>query len=107
VKGAVFDEVVARYGMMTLMVGVLRRPFAANVMQAIFFAAVGARALFFDGGGQGPGLDLFTLAHLITPLAVALLAGHVYVRHGLLAAIALHAAVGLRYFAHALFSSLC
>lgn len=104
-KGAVFDEVIARYGMMTIAMGVVRKAWAANLLQAIFFAGVGARALFFEGGGAGPGLDALTLASVATSLAVSLAAGHVYARHGLYAAMALHAAFGLRFVAHALTSS--
>ncbi len=101
-KGAVFDEVIARYGMMTIVMGVVRRAHLANLLTAIFFAGVGARALFFEGSGAGPGLDALTLASLATSLLVNLAAGHLYAKHGLYAAMALHAAVGLRFVAHAL-----
>lgn len=106
-KGAVFDEVIARYGMMTIVMGVVRRAWIANVLQATFFAGIGARALFFEPAAGGPGLDPLTLASVGTSWVVSLAAGHMYARHGLLAAIALHLAVGLRFPLHALTSSAC
>lgn len=106
-KGAVFDEVIARYGMMTIVMGVVRRVALANVLQATFFAGVGARALFFDAGGAGPGLDALTLASVGTSWLVNLACGHVYARHGLYAAIGVHLAIGLRFPAHALTAAAC
>lgn len=106
-KGAVFDEVIARYGMMTIVMGVVRRVALANVLQATFFAGVAARALFFDAGGGGPGLDALTIASVGTSWLVNLACGHVYARHGLYAAIGVHLAVGLRFPVHALTAAVC
>lgn len=99
-KGALFDETVARFGMMTIICGVVRRPLAASLLQAVFFAAITVKNLSFHGVHLPWGALL--AAVLLTALVVHFVQGMVYARHGLLAAAALHWVVDLKYVVHAL-----
>ncbi|MBI4699936.1 MAG: hypothetical protein HY744_02015 [Deltaproteobacteria bacterium] len=100
VKGALFDEVVARFGMMTILCGVVRRPWAANVLQAAFFTVLGLIGLPFFGLHPVP--SAYFAAAVIASLAVHLFLGAVYARLGLLAAVACHLGIGSKYVLHAL-----
>jgi hypothetical protein len=98
IKGAVFDEVVARYGMMTIVCGVARRPIIANVLQAVFFTVVGLRSMAFFGVHVS--VDLFVISGLVASFAVHLVLGHVYARYGLLAACTVHLGLEIERMIH-------
>ncbi len=96
IKNSVFEEVIARYGMMTLAVGVLRNKTAGNLVQATFFTLVSLRALPVNSGGW----DATTVLAIAAAFLVHLGSGAVYARHGLLAASVFRAATGLRLLIH-------
>ena len=100
-KGVFFDEVVARYGMMTIAQGVVRRTWIANGVQAVFFTSLVFKSLPFYG--LDVGFTPYFVAGLMTGLGSHLVFGWFYARHGLLSAMALHFVVDLRFIAHALF----
>lgn len=97
-KNCVFEEVIARYGMMTLAVGVLRSKAAGNLVQATFFTLVSLRAL--PSGADGISADGTTVLAIGAAFLVHLGSGAVYARHGLLAASLFRAAAGLRLLIH-------
>lgn len=92
-KGVVFEEVVARFGLMTVVAGAVPRAWMANVVQAVFFTAVGIEGLAFFGFGPSPVFG----ASIAFSFALHLVLGGVYARYGLLAAMAVHAAVDVRF----------
>ncbi|MCC7384516.1 MAG: CPBP family intramembrane metalloprotease [Deltaproteobacteria bacterium] len=98
-RGALFEEVVARYGMMTLLVGITRRTWLANILQAIFFSAVSTRAIAFATGPLA--LDALTAATIVTSLIVNLIAGGLYAKRGLASAAAFHLGISTRFTLHA------
>jgi hypothetical protein len=99
-QGALCEEVVARYGMMTIFCGVVRRPWIANVLQAVFFTALGAVGLSFYG--LRVSCDALVVASLVVSVAIHLSLGAIYARYGLLASMLFHFVLGLRFVAHAL-----
>jgi len=100
VKGALFDETVARYGGMTILCGAVRRPWIANLMQAAFFTIVTARSVGFYGLSFG--WSVAAAASLGSSAVVHLALGLAYARTGLLGAALLHLVIDLKYVAHAL-----
>ncbi|MFO0725112.1 MAG: hypothetical protein U1E65_15130 [Myxococcota bacterium] len=97
-KASVSEEVIARYGMMTLVTGVLRHRTSANLVQAVFFTMVSLRSLT---GAEGV-LDLDSAGwwSLGSTFLVHLASGFVYARYGLVAAFGLRASTGLRLLLH-------
>jgi hypothetical protein len=100
IKGAVFDEAVARYGVMTLLCAAVRRPWIANLLQAALFTWLTSRNLAFHGVTIPWGL--FLLASLASSLAVHLGHGLAFARFGLASSVTMHAVTNLKYVAHAL-----
>lgn len=103
-KGAVFDEVVCRFGMMTIAMGVSRRFWTANVLQATFFTVVGLKGMQLHG--LAPDWGVFLFADLASAFVMHVLQGFVCARHGLLASIALHFMRELRLPLHFILSAL-
>ncbi|MBK6685045.1 MAG: CPBP family intramembrane metalloprotease [Deltaproteobacteria bacterium] len=99
VKGAIFDEVVARYGLMTIFAG-LTRPAVANLLQATFFTATIWKGLGFFGVDAS--YDAYFLLSVVSSFGLHLYLGSVYARHGLLPAMVLHFLYDLRFLLHAL-----
>jgi len=104
VKGALFDEVVARYGMMTILCGVVRRPLAANVLQAVFFTVLALLGLSFFG--LHPSLSLFFVTSVAATFATHLVQGAVFARYGLGAAMIFHLGLGIQYPLHVVLTTL-
>src|SRR5262249_19504800 len=100
-NNAVLNELVDRYGMMTICAGVTRGTARANLMQAVFFTfAVGLKNLQFYG------VEItwtpLLIAGCASQLCRHMLQGLAYARFGLLAAIALHVVIDLQILLHAL-----
>jgi CAAX prenyl protease-like protein len=102
-KGAIFDEVVARYGMMTIIRGVAPRTVVANVLQALFFTAVGFKSMTFFGL-EAAWSTPFVLG-IVASFLVHLVQGALYARHGLVAACCLHLILELKLVVHAIVES--
>jgi hypothetical protein len=100
VKGALFEETVARYGGMTILCGAVRRPWLANLMQAAFFTFLTARNVGFYGLSFG--WNLASAASLGSSAVVHLALGLAFARAGLLGAALLHLIIDLKYLAHCL-----
>ena len=116
IKGAVFDEVVARFGVMTICCGILgvrrrsvssafdgrspmgRRIWIANGIQAIFFTGLGWTSLHFFG--VSPSLQYWFIASLVASFGIHLLLGTIYARYGLIAAMLFHLGLGLKFIVH-------
>jgi len=100
VKGMLFDETVARFGVMTILAGAVRRAWIANLLQAALFTWLTLRGLPFFGielqwsGELGASLVASVLAHLGQ--------GWVYCRYGLITSSSMHGLVDLKYPLHAL-----
>lgn len=99
-KGAIFDEVVARYGMMTIFGGATRKVWAANLLQAIFFTAVGYKSMIFFG--LEAGWSAVFAAGILSSFVVHLIQGLLYARFGLIAAALFHLILELKLVLHAL-----
>ncbi len=99
VKGAIFDEVVARYGMMTILRGVVQRTWLANVLQAVFFTAVGFKSMTFFG--LEAGLSFAFLLGIGASFVIHLVEGALYANTGLFAACAFHFVLELKLVLHA------
>jgi hypothetical protein len=96
-KAALLEETVTRFGMMTILAGLTRRPWLANVLQALFFSALNLKAFGFFGIDPG-GL---VYASLVATLLVNLCLGAAYARYGLLAAALMHFVIDLKFVVHA------
>jgi hypothetical protein len=103
-KGALFDEVVARFGMMTILCGIVRRPMVANLLQAIFFTLLALLGLSFFG--LRPSGSAFFVASLVATFATHLVLGAVYARFGLVPAMLFHLGMGIQYPLHVLLGTL-
>ena len=99
-KGALFDEVVARFGMMTILCGIVRHPVVANVLQAAFFTTLALLGLSFFG--LRPGASALFLWSLGATFVTHLLLGAVYARLGLGVAMLFHLGLGIQYPLHVL-----
>ncbi len=94
-RGAVFDEVVARFGLLTVLMFAARRLWLANLAQALFFTAVAGLSLLALGLEPGAGavaarsLGVAFFAHLVQ--------GAIAGRFGLAAAVLFHGVVGQRF----------
>jgi hypothetical protein len=97
-KAALVEEPVARFGMMTILAGLVRRPWAANLAQAVFFTALNLKTLAFFGVAPGA----LAYAGLALTFAAHLGFGAMYARYGLVAAAATHFVVDLKFVVHAL-----
>jgi hypothetical protein len=98
IKAAVFDEVVQRHGMMTIVSGVARRPWIANVLTAIFFTAIGLRSMAFFGVEIG--FEPIFFGRIVASIAIHLVLGHVYARYGLFASCSVHLALEVEKLIH-------
>ncbi len=96
-RGALVEETVARFGMMTIFCGLVRRPWLANVLQAVFFTFVSVKALDFLGITS----PLLVCASLGLTFGLHLVLGAVYARYGLIAASLMHFMVDLKFVFHA------
>ena len=100
-KGALFDEVVARYGVMTILSGAFRRPWLANLLQAALFTALPLRGLRYFGRPIPAWSSAFA-GSLAGSALLNLIGGALFARLGLLAAQSFRAALDARYLLHAL-----
>jgi hypothetical protein len=97
-KSALLEETVARFGMMTILTGLTRRPWLGNLLQALFFSSLNLKAFAFYGIPAGPLVWLSLLATVGVNLAL----GATYARWGLVAAATMHLLIDLRFIVHAL-----
>ena len=97
ISNAVTGEIIARFGMMTIIMGVVRNFRAANLLQAMFIAALATRSFSFVG--QPFGLNYLSIVGLTLTVAGSLLAGWIYYRFGILSAILGRLLVELRLLA--------
>jgi hypothetical protein len=100
-KGALFDEVVARYGVMTILSGACRRPWLANLLQAGLFTALPLRGLRYFGRPV-PGWSAAFAGSLAMAGLLNLIGGALFARLGLIAAQTFRLALDARYVPHAL-----
>ncbi|MBW2528803.1 MAG: CPBP family intramembrane metalloprotease [Deltaproteobacteria bacterium] len=99
-KGALFDEVVARFGMMTILCGIFRRVWLANVLQAAFFTVLAVLGLSFYA--VEPTASVYFAVSIAASVGIHLLLGWTYAKYGLVTAMALHFVYGLKFLLHAL-----
>ena len=99
-KVALFDEVVARFGMMTIIAGVFRMIWLANLLQASFFTVIATLGLSFYG--ISPQATGYFAASVGTSFVISYVLGVIYARYGLIPAMLFHFVLGLRFVVHAL-----
>lgn len=99
-KGALVDEVIARWGLFTVFAGATRRLWLANGLQALMatFIGLASMAALAPELGFGPLFWLSVLASFGASLGL----GVVCLRYGLLAAMGVRVLFDLRFVAHAL-----
>jgi hypothetical protein len=97
IKAALFEETVARFGMMTVLAGLTRRPWLANVLQAVFFTTLNLKTFAF----YGVTADTVIYASLVLTLGIHLSLGAIYARYGLIAAALMHLLIDLKFVLHA------
>jgi hypothetical protein len=100
-KGALTDEVILRLGLLTVAVGLLKHRGAAVILVAALAALMSLR--YFQFLGIPLGVNYIMIAHLMLSFAGNLALGYLYVSRGLMHAVILKAAYGMRYLAVALF----
>ena len=86
-----------KFGLMTILAGLTRRPWLANVLQAAFFCALNLKAFGFFGISNHPLL----VASLVASFAVNVALGALYQRYGLAAAALTHGIIDLKFVVHA------
>jgi hypothetical protein len=94
-RGAVFEEVVARFGLLTVLMFAARRLWLANLAQALFFTATAGLSLL--AMGLEPGLGALASRSLVVVFVAHLLQGAIAGRFGLPAAVLFHGVVGQRF----------
>lgn len=100
VSQAISQEIIARLGMLTIIKGVVKNFWAANLLHAVFFAALGLRA--FKLADVQIGFNYLTVYAVVAAISASLIAGWLYRRYGLLTTIFAHMLYGLRIFVLAL-----
>lgn len=78
-------EIIARFGMMTIIMGVVRNFHIANVLQAAFITVVAARSFYL--ADHAIGFDYITIVGFCLGMVGSLAAGWIYYRFGILSAI--------------------
>jgi len=99
-KGALVDEVVARWGLLTIFAGATRRLWLATILQALLATVIGVASLAALPAELGFG-PLFWMT-IVSSFVVSLGLGAVCVRHGLGPAMGVRALLDLRFVVHAL-----
>ena len=93
-SAAFAEEIIARFGLMTIFMGLFRRFHRANLAQAAFASLLAARS--FHLAGQALGLNYLTFMGVGISLVGSLFLGWIYYRFGILAAILAHLLLELR-----------
>ncbi len=99
IAGAVYGEMVARYGMMTAFTGVLRRPMGAAFAVAVFFAV--EQSQVFAATGHAWGWNGETALAMWMGISEGMALGWVYWRWGLWGAMMLRAVLLMRFVLYA------
>ncbi len=94
-KGILVNDVVFRFGVLTIIFAATRHFWSANVMAAILYAFRVARDLDFVGAS--PGFHPFFILVMLSAFLFALAKGYLYKTRGLAACSILQAGICLRY----------
>jgi len=90
-------EIIARFGMMTIFMGIFRNFKLANIAQSLFVTALAIRSLYL--ADHPFGLNYITMIGLVFSFAGSLAAGWIYYRYGILSVILCHFLFELRILA--------
>ncbi|MGE0085993.1 MAG: hypothetical protein AB7S75_16415 [Desulfococcaceae bacterium] len=102
-KGAVTDEVIMRFCLLTICVGILRRRIAGIFIVSVFASLLTLK--YFRFIGISPGFNYFFLMQMLLSFVSNFLLGYVYVTRGLLQSMTLKLIFGAKYVLIVLFRS--
>jgi len=94
-KSSIFEEIVLRYGVITILAGLLRRTYLAVFVGAVIATLLGVRSGFMTGMSLDPSLSLILM--VIVSLLLNLLYGYLYASRGLISAMSAHLLIDLKY----------
>ncbi len=94
-KSSIFEEIVLRYGVITILAGLLRRTYLAVFVGAVLATLLGVRSGFMTGMSPEPSLSLILM--VTVSLLLNLLYGYLYASHGLISAMSAHLLIDLKY----------
>lgn len=94
-KSSVFEEVVLRYGVITILAGLIRRPVLAVILGTLFATMLGVRSGVVVGIQPGISFQFFLM--LVVSFGLNLFYGFLYSRRGLYTSMAAHLLIDLKY----------
>lgn len=94
-KSSIFEEIVLRYGVITILAGLLRRTYPAVFIGAVLATLLGVRSGFMTGMSPEPSLSLVVM--VTVSLLLNLFYGYLYASRGLISAMTAHLLIALKY----------
>jgi hypothetical protein len=94
-KSSIFEEIVLRYGVITILAGLLRRTYLAVFVGAVLATLLGVRSGFMTGMSLEPSLSLVLM--VTVSLLLNLFYGYLYASRGLISAMTAHFLIDLKY----------
>jgi len=88
-------EIVSKFGLVTIVMGVFKNRHVAVILPAVFFAFI-VRNTFADYGVEY-GFNYLAVAGTLSTLIYGIVSGYVYIKRGLLTAMALRFVLDLKY----------
>ncbi|MCX5868187.1 MAG: hypothetical protein NT009_12055 [Proteobacteria bacterium] len=94
-KSSIFEEIVLRYGVITILAGLLRRTYLAVFIGAVLATLLGIRSGFMTGMSLEPSISLILM--VTVSLLLNLFYGYLYASRGLISAMAAHLLIAFKY----------
>ncbi len=94
-KGAFTDEIIMRFGLLTICVGILRRKIAGVAAVSVFASLLTLK--YFRFIGISPGLNYLFVMQMLLSFVSNFMLGYVYVTRGLLQSMTLKLIFGAKY----------
>lgn len=94
-KSSIFEEIVLRYGIITILAGLFRRAYLAVFIGAVLATILGIRSGFMTGMSLEPSISLVLM--VTASLLLNLFYGYLYASRGLISAMTAHLLIDLKY----------
>lgn len=94
-KSSIFEEVVLRYGLITILAGLFRRIYLAVFVGAVLATLLGIRSGFMTGMSLETSFSLYLM--VAVSLLLNLFYGYLFASRGLVSSMAAHLLIALKY----------
>ena len=94
-KSSIFEEIVLRYGIITILAGIFRRTYLAVFIGSVLATLLGIRSGFMTGMSLEPSISLILMVSV--SLLLNLFYGYLYASRGLISAMSAHLLIDLKY----------